>query len=171
MRRKKITISLILRLSILGALIYFHPERINAQKVKSIYGKVIEINTIDKKKFNENIYFGGIKYYYGIAHIKILTHQKDTVFLGLVYSFLDGEDSVAKRFGLNLTTPYEFLVSEFTPCESDFPQIRGCDCKTGGDCLIIPEAGQIIDMPYKKISRVIFYIKLTDDLWQILTNN
>lgn len=116
--------------------------------VKWITGKVLELDNADKH-IPELSRFG-YSYYFGTQHVKILTSKKDTLTIVRVFNILEDQERYTKNFGLNVSDDYVFILSEFNPCESDFPQLTGY-CEDG---FFYPETTNLLES-YDRIYRVI----------------
>jgi hypothetical protein len=102
----------------------------------------------------------GVKYYYGVHHLKIgviniSTNQiSDTLIIAYVYNMINEHSLYLKNFNLSIGRNYIFHVHRFVPCKSDFPKIQGwCD----EDDYFEPESNKLIHR-YKDIYRVIYAV-------------
>jgi len=144
---------------------------LNAQctkDVKSIYGKIIEIDTVDKLIDSRIFKDHGNSFYYGIFHVKIETYKSDTMLLGIVYHLRTDIERLKQNFNLKKDSVYNFSIVEFSPCKSDFPLLKGCTTSSNRECVYSRQEGQIPRKSYKKISRVIETTALFEDVWQKL---
>lgn len=125
----------------------------------TIVGRVIETDSIFT---NSNFQYQGIKYFYGVHHLKVAVIDisdsnkiSDTLILAYVYNKLTESQIYQRNFDLKTGDNYIFYVHPFRPCQSDFPKIQGY-CLDGID--FYPESNKLIKR-YQSINRVIFVTK------------
>ena len=112
----------------------------------TIVGHIIAMDSIFQ---NPNYLYSGIKYYYGVFHIKValmdITDSNkvtDTLILAYVYNKLTESQQYKNCFDLNLQDYYIFYFYPFRPCQSDFPKIQGT-CSENGK-YFYPESNKLI---------------------------
>lgn len=139
------------------------------EKPSQLYGKILEMDTVNRKLIFENIYSGGNKYFHDIFHIKIATNTKDTLIVALVYNIRRDKDSVMNDMGLKLHAPYIFFIVNFKPCNSNFPYMFNCNCDNAIiKCELNPSSGKIFKKPYSEISRVFDFVRIDEKEWEKL---
>lgn len=116
--------------------------------VKWIEGKILELDASGVHVPERDR--TGYKYYFGTQHIKILTDKKDTLTVLRVFNILEDQKRYTKDFGLKVSEKYIFIVSEFNPCKSNFPQLTGY-CEDG---FFYPQTTNLLES-YDRIYRVI----------------
>lgn len=137
--------------------------------VHSLVAKVIEIdsnNFIDQDlvpRLHDKLRM----YYYAIKHFKIVTPQRDTSLIAVVFDIKRQLNESNNSFGIEKDSVYKFDLYRFCPCNSDFPGIWGC---SGGkdDSLFIPYKRSIVKKSYKEIDRIIDYTLIDYNVWNEL---
>ncbi|WP_315823133.1 hypothetical protein [Paraflavitalea speifideaquila] len=134
-----------------------------SKEVSIVYGKVIEVDTIHSEAIRENALLNYDKYLYDIYHVKVIDQRKDTILLAIVYNITKDVDSVVKNCGVKMGNTYEFIASYFSPCNSDFPKMNGCDYLHN---IYVGSKGS--KKKYTRILRVIDIIAIDKALWEKL---
>lgn len=122
-----------------------------------IVGKLIDTDSIT---IEANSGYSGIKYYYGVHHIKIAVidirnkNFIDTLIVSIVYNMVSEKKAYRNNFGLKKDATYAFHVHSFTPCKSDFPRIQG-GCSTDSSTFY-PKSGKLVKS-YDSILRIILF--------------
>lgn len=134
-------------------------KSINEQKIgdTTIIGKIIDYDSII---ISSNSSRFGIKYFYGVHHLKVgvlLNFDSnvivDTIIIALVYNKSMDNLQYSKNFNLKVDSFYIFDLSYFSPCHSDFPRIQGV-CSE--NYLFMPISNKLIKK-YTKIYRIVNY--------------
>ena len=147
-------------------LLLIYTNSVNAQKgVKDGSGIIIQIDSVDVNLSLTNMSRIGYKYLFNIFHLKVVTAQKDTLVMGLVYNINKDVDSLS-TFKSMIGKPFIITTSEFAPLQSDFPKMANCNYETG---LYNPARNSFLyNNPYKSIQRLIDFVPMDPDLWQEL---
>ncbi len=104
-------------------------------------------------------------YYFGVHHVKIglfdinRNQITDTLVIAYVFNYFTEVTQYFRNFGLTNGDKYVFTVSEFNPCQCDFPRLQGI---CGNDGFFLTDRSQLIKR-YKKIHRIIFATKWRPD--------
>jgi hypothetical protein len=155
-----------MRLIILLLLLLYNES--NAQIVREVkveYGIINQIDAVDSDLCFSNFSYVGYKFLFNIFHIRIITAQKDSLVVGLVYNINKDSDSLFS-FKKLIGKPFIFTTSEFTPSDSDFPKMANCDYKTG---FYTPAQNSFLyKKPYKSIFRVLDFTAMDSNLWNEL---
>lgn len=144
------------------------PDKFYGQQlrtVETIYGKVIAMDSLNPDILTENARSNNEKYIYDIFHVKVVSHKKDTVLLALVYNLKKDLDSIANQAGFKLGQAYVFTVSDFQPCNSDFPKLYNCNYSLNQVC---SSSGKIKFPPYHVIKRILYFGAIDMTLWEKL---
>ncbi|MBC6490646.1 hypothetical protein ACFSQD_18175 [Flavihumibacter stibioxidans] len=100
-------------------------------------------------------------HYFGVHHVKIglfvisRNQITDTLVIAYVFNYFTEVKQYFRKFGLKKGDKYVFAVSEFNPCQCDFPKLQGI---CGDDGFFLTDRSQLIKR-YKKIHRIIFATK------------
>ncbi len=128
------------------------------QKDTTIVGRILETDSFFLKPNSSR---AGIRYYYGIYHLKVEMIDlvdsliKDTLIIAIVYNMRSEIKNYIRGFDLKVGKNYIFDIGAFSPCEGDFPKLQGfCDEYLN----FIPESNKLIKR-YNKIYRVIYSTK------------
>jgi hypothetical protein len=132
--------------------------------VKKLYAKVIEFEPFDRNEQINDLNLYGKECYYAIFNVKVVSYLNDTVQLALVYNILYDSDKLKTKFSFKVDSPYIFKVHEFTPCNSDFPGIKGCNYENGTFSIIKNSKR----FEYKKVERIIDFFPIQMENWRIL---
>ncbi len=102
------------------------------------------------------------RYYYAIKHFEIVDSKGDTMFLAYVFDTKRQLAAAADDFGIKKDSVYEFSLSRFKPCKSDFPNMIGCAYE---DTLYMPHPKSIIKKSYDSIDRIHDAVHIYYNLW------
>ncbi|WP_147320151.1 hypothetical protein [Chitinophaga silvisoli] len=132
--------------------------------VRIIYAKVINVEgqTILDGDFAFKMRIGVRRYYYAIKHFEVVDSKGDTMFLAYVFDTKRQLAEAANDFGIKKDSVYEFSLSRFKPCKSDFPNMIGCAYE---DTLYMPHPKSIIKKSYDSIDRIHDAVHIFYDLW------
>lgn len=147
----------------------FYADAQCERNVEKFYGKVIALDTINKIMEGRDFRDHGNNFYYGIYHVLIQTHTSDTVTLGIIYSLREQRAELRRSFNILKDSTYTFSAARITPCQSDFPNIKGCEFdEKESACQYNPFKGQVVKKPYKTILRFIEKTVLYPEVWERL---
>jgi hypothetical protein len=136
-----------------------------SREVKTEYGIITQIDSIDVELSGSNFSRIGFKYLFNIFHLQVVTALKDTLHLGFVYNVNTSLNSLL-IFRNSIGKPFIITTSEFTPSNSDFPKMANCDYVTG---VYSPAKNSFLfNKPYTSIQRVIEFVHMDPALWQEL---
>lgn len=146
-----------------------------ANEINTIIGKVLSMdNVLTDSTFYSQTNNRPKQYYYALSHIKIISAKKDTLLLCYVFNIKDQLKDAQENFGLMIDSIYKFTVNGFTPCNSDFPKILGCDEKLDNGKKLKgkykPSTSSICKSAYKSINRIIEFSPIDEVLWERLIN-
>lgn len=123
----------------------------------TIVARIIEFDSIFE---NSNYHRAGVKFYYGIHHLKVVSMDisnsnkiVDTLILAYVYNKQNEYQLYKRNFDLKVDRSYIFDIHLFKPCQSDFPRLQGI-CSDDG-IFFYPESNKMISK-YSTINRIIF---------------
>lgn len=136
------------------------PIKETHQTDTTVVGRIIDRDSIFQ---NANFQYQGVKYFYGVHHLKVELIDvsnsgkiTDTVILAYVYNKLTETQAYKRNFGLSIGEEYIFYIHSFKPCQSDFPRIQGRCSEKGA--IFYPESNKLIKS-YQSINRIIFATK------------
>ena len=132
--------------------------------VRIVYAKVLNVEglTILDDDFARKTRIGVRRYYYAIKHFKVVDYKGDTMLLAYVFDTKRQLAEAANDFGIKKDSIYEFSLSRFKPCKSDFPNMIGCAYE---DTLYMPHPKSIIKKSYDSIDRINDAVHIYYDLW------
>lgn len=143
-----------------------------SKPTKTIYGKVIALDSMKAYTYNSNVYMGGYKYFYDIYHVKVVTNNQDTIVVGKIFNILADQKELGSSFGIKKGHVYMFITCDINPCHSDFPQMCNCNYNVNspfGEIGVVK--GKIYNEPYSTIARIVYNVEIVSSLWEKLLDN
>lgn len=142
--------------------------KVNAQKpnIRNVYCKIIAYDSLSEHEIIQDFARYRKEYYFNIFNIKAVNYSDDTIFLCIVYNVGREQDKLKNNFSLKKDSLYSIMYSEFEPCNSDFPFIKGCTYSSNlKERVYSPSILSILPKTKKQLNRIIDFFKMDLNLW------
>lgn len=126
----------------------------STDEVSKFYIKVLEVDSnLRDNEILKRYKSVPRQFFFSIIHLKVLTQNHDTMYVAKVFDTKYELENAMRCFGIKAGDFYQLTVSIFTPCNSDFPFLDGCNSNIS--TLFNPLKCSIIKERYESIYRII----------------